>query len=175
MDNTIFASRIKDLRSSLDMTQAEFAKSLNTTQAALSGYERGDRIPSLELLISIAQAYNISIDWLCGLNDTKYLTDELQTYTDLIKLFLMFDKAPNLYKTYSCNKRPYYGGSKIDNVEINIMDKHFVEFFNEWTEISSVRSKTPSGDKLYNIWLKDIYERFNYNIESAGCDDLPFC
>ena len=54
-----FSTRIKKLRNSLNITQAELATELNTTQAALSAYERGDRTPSLEILITISKKKNI--------------------------------------------------------------------------------------------------------------------
>lgn len=53
MENKL-SSRIKELRTSLGMTQSTFAESIGTSQNALSGYENKDRIPSFEVLLSIA-------------------------------------------------------------------------------------------------------------------------
>lgn len=169
MENNTISLRIKELRISLNLTQAEFAESINTTQAALSGYERGDRTPSLDILINIAQKYNVSIDWLCGLSDSKGLSLNLTTYTDLIKIILLLNDAPEIRKKFS---QKNYSADTIlqtpfSTLLLEINDKHIVDFYEEWKEISSIRSKTPSGDKLYSIWLKDVYERFNFNLENA--------
>lgn len=182
MENNIISSRIKELRTSLELTQAEFAESINTTQAALSGYERGDRTPSLDILINIAQKYNVSIDWLCGLSETKDLSLKLTTYTDLIKILLLLNDAPEICKNFSEQKYSAtdFFSNNFSTLLLEINDKHIVNFYQEWQEISSIRSKTPSGDKLYNIWLKDIYERFNFKLENTKQslntfdEDLPF-
>lgn len=182
MENNIISSKIKELRLSLGLTQAEFAESINTTQAALSGYERGDRTPSLDVLSSIAQTCNVSIDWLCGLSDSKNLFLTLTTYADLIKLLLLLYDAPEIEKNFdlknnSCAE-PF--GEPYSTFILEINDKHIIEFYKEWKEINSIRSKTPSGDKLYSIWLKDIYERFDFKLENAkqSCnyidENLPF-
>ena len=60
MSNT-FSTRIKELRTALKMTQSDIATSIGSSQNALSGYENGDRIPSYEILLSIAKTYNVSI------------------------------------------------------------------------------------------------------------------
>jgi transcriptional regulator with XRE-family HTH domain len=54
--------RIKYIRGNL--TQKEFADILNTKQNYISRYEKGERIPSLSLLIKIAELGNVSLDWL---------------------------------------------------------------------------------------------------------------
>lgn len=178
MENNIIALRIKELRTSQKLTQSDFAESINTTQAALSGYERGDRTPSLDILISISQKYNVSIDWLCGQSETKNLTQELSTYSDLIKIILLFSDAEKfIVKTYLEGKESTSLPFPFNTLSINIDDKHIIEFYNEWKEISSIRRKSPSGEKLYAIWLKDIFERFNYPLERASSDfdeEMPF-
>lgn len=88
MTNGIIASKIKELRTSLRLTQAEFAESVNTTQAALSGYERGDRTPSLDILYSISRKFNVSVDWLLGRSKIKDLSFDFNTYYDVLNMGL---------------------------------------------------------------------------------------
>ena len=89
-----FSTRIKKLRNSLNITQAELAAELNTTQAALSAYERGDRTPSLEILITISKKYSVSIDWLCGL--TEKIGSCIETYSDLYNTLFMIEKSVHI-------------------------------------------------------------------------------
>ena len=169
MINDIISSKIKELRTSLGLTQAEFAESINTTQAALSGYERGDRTPSLENLTNISQKYNVSIDWLLGRSDNKNIDFELKTYTDLIKLVLLIiDTSKISQKSYLNSNKLDIDGKQYSTLCLEIDDRQIVDFFKEWKELSSIREKSPSGNKLYNIWLKDIYERFNFPLENAS-------
>lgn len=68
--NTL-GDRIKELRQSLCLSQAELAQQLHCTQAALSQYENGNREPGLQELIQIASALNTSTDYLLGVTHIK--------------------------------------------------------------------------------------------------------
>lgn len=185
MKEANFSSRIKDLRVSLGLTQVEFAEKIGTTQATLSSYENTDKTPSLDIVKNIADTFSISIDWLLGRSEKQHLSSNLETYTDLIEMIMRVNNAPEIWKKFST--KPYTSDnmfhSSYSTLILEINDKHLVNFYEEWQEISSIRSKTPSGDKLYDIWLKDIYERFNFKLENAkqsfndlfpDDDELPF-
>ena len=65
----MFYKRIKDLREDNDKKQAEIAKLLNTTIQQYSRYERGDRELPMHHFVTLANFYNVSIDYLAGLTD----------------------------------------------------------------------------------------------------------
>lgn len=56
--------RLKDLREDNDLTQVELAAVLNITQRAYSRYETGERAIPLEVLSTLADYYNVSVDYL---------------------------------------------------------------------------------------------------------------
>lgn len=56
------AKRLKDIRLSLNLTQAQFAENCGLSQAAISQYESGSRGPSFDALRAIA--VNCTIDEL---------------------------------------------------------------------------------------------------------------
>lgn len=63
--------RIRDLREDKDMTQKQLAEIINISQSNLSKYERGELdIPS-EILIHLADFYNVSVDYLLERVDEK--------------------------------------------------------------------------------------------------------
>ena len=55
---------IRDLREDSDMTQAQIAKKLNCSQQVYSNYELGQRDIPTDVLIRLANLYNVSIDFL---------------------------------------------------------------------------------------------------------------
>ena len=58
--------RIRDLREDHDLKQQDIADYLQCTQVCYSHYENGKRdIPS-DVLIKLADYYNVSIDYLLG-------------------------------------------------------------------------------------------------------------
>ena len=62
---TLLCSRLKELRSSLNLTQKEFAEQVGASTVSISSYEIGAKTPSLEMLLSIAKTFHVSLDWLC--------------------------------------------------------------------------------------------------------------
>ena len=61
--------RLRKLRESKDLTQKEVATALNCSQQVYSNYELGQRDIPTKVLISLAQFYHVSIDYILGLTD----------------------------------------------------------------------------------------------------------
>lgn len=64
-------TRIKDLREDMDLTQEYIANILNISQVAYSYYEIGKRNIPIELLSTLADFYNTSVDYLIFRTDEK--------------------------------------------------------------------------------------------------------
>ena len=60
--------RIRDLREDRDLSQADIAKVIQTTQQQYSKIETGKADISGEKLIRLAEFYNISADYILGLS-----------------------------------------------------------------------------------------------------------
>ena len=56
--------RLKEIRKSRGISQLKLAIALNTSQNTISRYETGDREPGISELISIADYFDISLDYL---------------------------------------------------------------------------------------------------------------
>ena len=63
--------RIRDLREDADLTQRELAEILHCSQRVYSNYERGELDIPTEILIRLANFYNISVDYILGRTDCK--------------------------------------------------------------------------------------------------------
>ena len=63
--------RIRDLREDNDLTQKQICTYLMCDQSLYSKYERGEREIPLNLVIKLADYYNVSIDYLVGRSDKK--------------------------------------------------------------------------------------------------------
>lgn len=75
---TKFAQRLKEVRTYYGMTQAEVAKCLNFSSAAIGNYERGVRNPGLEEVTLLAGFFKVSVDYLVG-NKDELLVDRQKT------------------------------------------------------------------------------------------------
>lgn len=58
--------RIKDLREDSDKTQSQLAEYLGMKQPQYHRYEKGTRDIPTDILIKLADFYNVSIDYLLG-------------------------------------------------------------------------------------------------------------
>ena len=66
-----YAERIRSLREDNDKTQTEIAELLKVGQRTYCDYELGKiRIP-VDSLIILAKFYGVSMDYICGLTDTR--------------------------------------------------------------------------------------------------------
>ena len=62
--NHVFSDNLKRLRKLERLTQRDISEILNTDRSAIANYERGARVPPLDILVSIAEHFNISLDYL---------------------------------------------------------------------------------------------------------------
>ena len=66
-----YYERIKDLREDQDLTQQDIANILNTSQSYYAQYENNKRQMPFDRAIELAKFYNVSLDYIAGLTNTK--------------------------------------------------------------------------------------------------------
>lgn len=62
---------IRELREDCDMTQADIAQILGTTQQVYSRYEKGENEMPIRHLITLCRFYNVSADYVLCLTQHK--------------------------------------------------------------------------------------------------------
>ncbi len=72
----ILAERLRQLRDEFHYTQQEVAIYSDITEQAYQNYERMTREPKLEILIRIADLYNVSLDYLVGRTDYRAISKQ---------------------------------------------------------------------------------------------------
>jgi transcriptional regulator with XRE-family HTH domain len=60
---------ITRLRKDKKWSQDELAKEIGSSRVMIGKYERGDNMPSIEVIIKLAKAFDVSIDYLVGNTD----------------------------------------------------------------------------------------------------------
>ncbi len=63
---TVFHSKIREFRKTINLTQKQMAERLNISERAYQYYESGQREPNLDTLFDISNVFDISIDYLLG-------------------------------------------------------------------------------------------------------------
>ena len=68
-----FGYRLRELRLSKQMTQAQVAKRLNRSKTTISGYENNIKTPSIDVLVRLANLYGVTSDYILGKKKKKML------------------------------------------------------------------------------------------------------
>lgn len=68
---SIFAQRLRELRLEKKLSMKELAKNIDTTDAAISYWENEINEPKISHLKKIALFFNVSSDYLLGLESNK--------------------------------------------------------------------------------------------------------
>lgn len=67
--NALFCERLKELRKERKLGQIALAEKLGVGKSVISAWELGKCEPSLSNLIAIAKFFDVSTDYLAGLED----------------------------------------------------------------------------------------------------------
>lgn len=59
----MYAERIKEIRKKLDLSVAKMAGKINIPARTVTGYERGERTPSIEFVTQCCIILNINANW----------------------------------------------------------------------------------------------------------------
>ena len=143
--------RLKELRKEKGISQLKLAIDLSTNQNTISRYETGERECDYATLIKIADYFNVSIDWLIGI---EAQTDEIRIARQRTKE-LCEERDPqisdieNTFKTNYATFRSWYNGyGDYFNDKIYLL----ADFFNCSTDYLFGKTDNPASidDQLAN-------------------------
>lgn len=69
----MFGNRIEKIRTSYNWTQVQLAKKLNVSKQTVSNWENNNILPSIEMLVKLANIFSVSTDYLLSLDDREYI------------------------------------------------------------------------------------------------------
>lgn len=71
--NNVLSSKIRQLRKENRITQVELASIIDVKKQTISNWENNNIAPSIEMLIRLATYFNVSTDYLLGLDKKEHL------------------------------------------------------------------------------------------------------
>lgn len=124
MDYTIFRERLRQLVNGSGKNLQALAAELGMSTPTLSRYLTGSRTPDLPYVVKISQHFNISIDWLLGLNGEKFevMPPEIQEVATLYSVATQDDRrvVQAVLKKY---KEETENGSQSDGASVLWLDR----------------------------------------------------
>ena len=88
-----FSENLKKLREEKGISQTELANRLGVNKSLISAYENQERLPSLNALAKLSYQFNVSMEFLLGINKNKTVdvsnltTEQISVITSVVKQF----------------------------------------------------------------------------------------
>lgn len=80
-------NRIRELRISKNMSQKGLSELIDVSKSAISKYESDSLEPNIRVQIALAEAFNVTIDYLIGYSDENALAKSDDNITKMIELY----------------------------------------------------------------------------------------
>lgn len=87
--------QIRELRGSRGISQIQLANKLGVTKQSVSNWENDNILPSIEMLVKIANFFEVSTDYLLGLDKKRTLDVENLTEIQISHIQLIVDDLRN--------------------------------------------------------------------------------
>lgn len=143
-----FSERLRLLRMSKSLSQADFAKQIGISKSSVNMYERGEREPSFKTLEQIADYFNVDIDYLLGKSDIVskiQFSADIPVASNIIPMPEM-RKIP-LLGTIACGA-PVFADEHIDG-EVDIPSNIHADFALTCKGDSMINARIFDGDIVY--------------------------
>ena len=186
----IFCERLIKVRKQKQLTQKAAAALIGVQASSLSAYEGGRKTPSIEIVMQIAHAYGVSIDWLVGnVDGNGNVTDDgvllkIDTKGKFIRALSSLCMCPLKFEA-----KTDYGDNSVEYahlpwVEITFFMNKFDEtwlpiYMDRFTQIADVVKNAGLDKDVLDAWVakqikevKDISLIGNCTI--VDDDELPF-
>lgn len=122
-DVTILGSRLRELRKARNLSLKDVADGIGSLKSSIGNIERGGKPASLAMVISLAEFYSVSLDYLLGASDyPQPIPAHIQEIINQVKnpqeLIAALDKASQ------ANNANHISGKKlaINELDRNIKD-----------------------------------------------------
>ena len=87
----MLGEQIKNLRINKGLNQVEMAEILGVTKQSVSNWENENIMPSIDMLVKIAEFFRVSTDYLLGLNENHNLNTDGLTEPQIAHIQTLID------------------------------------------------------------------------------------
>lgn len=167
-EKNIFAIRMKEARQKNDISQAELSRRTGIAPATLSSYEIAEnpKNPPIDKVIAIAKALNVSIDWLCGLENEIKENEDI-SFDEMMKAFMLISSLNTVKIEFQ--KKYDYDECNCAEIPVLLIDSEiFKEFILEYKKVSEFIESCDYDNYLKESLKKAITNKFSQYIVCNG-------
>lgn len=177
MAELIFGERIKRIRENKKLTQREFAQMVGVTAATVNSWEKSGKFPSVDMAAKIADIFDVSLDWLCGIEDKA--ARKMETYGDLFAalneivirmsdVFLPVLRIETVGEGFHC--APPNVWEKKEAI-LRFQTDEMGVIFDDWSQILELHQKNIINSAMYNAWIESrcqILSKYSLDIPKSN-------
>lgn len=115
----ILGYRLRELRKENRLSQEKLGKILGVSKVSVSGYENGNRIPSLDILNKILDFFGISADYLLGRELDMVCEDSditMKISSIDVEIIREMHNNPTLFNTISKSPKRFFNSFNKKNI-----------------------------------------------------------
>ena len=114
--------RLRELRAERNISQGKLGEMLGVTKVSISCYEKGTRVPSMDILVKILNAFNVPADYLLGREINAVCEDDvdgviLKLSTDDIEIIREVRGNPSLYNCVAADPKRFFANAYKNKVK----------------------------------------------------------
>ncbi len=91
----MIAEKVKKLREQKGLSQAELARLLGITRSSVNAWEMGISVPSTQYIVDLAGVFDISTDYLLGVDSSSTISVAGLTDSDILLVHSIIEHLKN--------------------------------------------------------------------------------
>ncbi len=171
LDMELFAKRLKEARQNKGIKQKELSEITGISVAMLSAYEnpnaKAGKNPTLSTAYTLANALDVPIDWLCGLDDRNTHQNTEIILTSLLSFIFDNPYRTNIKREWweNPNATDSRDGIMLCWLEAVVEDSSLMsEFLSKAIELKLIAQKDILTSDMLETLKKNLIDRYS-NIE----------
>lgn len=158
----VFATRLKLLREEKGFTQSKLAEELGVSRGSISFYENGDRTADIETLYKLSKLFNVSSDYLLGINDESTVEEyfdelngrKIEINSKALDLYSRINNMFFIIQSYYYNKFGLENDGESDPIVPEMTDLIYKQL------LEIIEIYTDTIDEMFYKGDKSVIENF---------------
>lgn len=168
-----FGKRLREARQNANKSQRDISEAIGISAQMVSAYEKQERKPSIEVAAALAGELGVSLDYLCGIQNTqqkKFVYEPLSEMLSYIaKLSGYFDCSCAVRKISLSEEECYdvqCGEDEFETVTeenvavLYIKDHHITDFIRNWIKMYSLYEEKVISIDILQAWYCGEIEKY---------------
>lgn len=145
---TVFSQRLKQARETKGISLKELRETVGVSQSTMSHYSSGGVLPPLDVACRIAEALDVTVDWLCG----KEKKETVSNLGDVARILLSACDA--VEGSYVGIVKMMQNPDFEDSIHFTLTHPEIADFFYKASKFRVITNGSSDEKELYDTWVE---------------------